>query len=78
MTPSQQAKAHGLKSLRQLSLIALVPVSTLKDWARDKPERFKRVCEMAEAWYFKPPVRGHKIDDSFNKNRPPDRYDLLA
>ena len=55
MTPSQQAKAHGLKSLRQLSLIALVPVSTLKDWARDKPERFKRVCEMAEAWYFKLP-----------------------
>ena len=40
MTPSQQAKAAGLKSLSQVSQITGVSLQTLNNWHRDKPELF--------------------------------------
>jgi len=40
MTPSQQAKAAGLKSLAALSRQTRIAVSTLKDWHKDKPVQF--------------------------------------
>ncbi len=43
MTPSKQAKAAGLKSLRQMVLISGVPVQTLRDWFKTKPILFKIV-----------------------------------
>lgn len=41
MTPSQQAKEAGLKSLVQASEISTIPVSTLRDWFINYPSRFK-------------------------------------
>jgi len=40
MTPSQQAKAVGLKSLLQVSEITGVSIQTLSNWAKDKPKLF--------------------------------------
>lgn len=40
MTPAQQAKEAGLKSLAQASEISTIPVSTLKDWFVKKPKQF--------------------------------------
>jgi len=41
MTPSQQAKQVGLKSLAQVSEMSTIPVSTLRDWHTNYPERFE-------------------------------------
>ncbi len=40
MTPSQQAKAAGLKSLSQVMGLTGVSLQTLTNWHRDKPELF--------------------------------------
>ena len=40
MTPSQQAKTAGLKSLADVSRQTGIAVSTLKDWHREKPKMF--------------------------------------
>lgn len=43
MSPSQQAKAAGLKSLTQVSNITHVSLNTLGNWHRDKPDLFRVV-----------------------------------
>lgn len=43
MTPSQQAKSVGLKSLTQVSQITGVSLNTLTNWQRDKPDLFRIV-----------------------------------
>ena len=43
ITPSKQAKAAGLKSLRQASQITGVPERTLYDWFKDKRKLFDTV-----------------------------------
>jgi hypothetical protein len=43
MTPSQQAKAAGLKSLTQVSDITGVSLNTLTNWHKNKPELFRIV-----------------------------------
>jgi len=43
VTPSQQAKAAGLKSLSQVMEITGVSLQTLTNWHRHKPELFKTV-----------------------------------
>jgi hypothetical protein len=43
MTPSQQAKAAGLKNLTQVSEITGVSLNTLTNWHRDKPDLFRIV-----------------------------------
>jgi len=43
MTPSQQAKAQGLKSLTQVSDITGVSLQTLSNWHKDKTELFRIV-----------------------------------
>lgn len=43
MTPSQQAKEAGLKSLSQVSDLTGVSLQTLTNWHRDKPALFKTV-----------------------------------
>ncbi len=48
MTPSQQAKAAGLKSLADVSRKTGVAVSTLKDWHRHKPKLFAIVIKGCE------------------------------
>lgn len=40
MTPSQQAKATGLKSLSQVSELTGVSIQTLSNWAKNKPDLF--------------------------------------
>ena len=40
MTPSQQAKAAGLKSLLEVSELTGVSYQTLNNWAKNKPELF--------------------------------------
>jgi len=40
MTPSEQCKVAGLKSLIELSKISSVSVQTLINWHRDKPTLF--------------------------------------
>ena len=40
MTPSEQAKAAGLKSLAELAKISGVSVQTLINWHKDKPALF--------------------------------------
>lgn len=45
MTPSQQAKKAGLKSLAQASYMSTIPVSTLKDWFGNYPDRFDFVIK---------------------------------
>ena len=43
LTPSQQAKAAGLKNLRQVQELTGQSAQTLSNWAKDKPELFKIV-----------------------------------
>ena len=43
MTPSEQCKAAGLKSLAELSKISEVSVQTLINWHKDKPALFATV-----------------------------------
>jgi len=43
MTPSQQAKAAGLKSLLQVSELTGVSIQTLSNWAKNKPHLFRVV-----------------------------------
>lgn len=43
MTPSQQAKSVGLKSLTQVSQLTGVSLNTLTNWHRGKPELFRLV-----------------------------------
>lgn len=40
MTPAQQAKWEGLKSLSQVSEMTGVSLQTLTNWAKNKPELF--------------------------------------
>lgn len=41
MTPSEQAKASGFKSLKQVSLLSGVKLRTLDNWHKSRPELFK-------------------------------------
>jgi len=43
MTASQQAKAQGLKSLRQMAELTGVKERTLINWHKDRPLLFKVV-----------------------------------
>lgn len=43
MTPSQQAKAEGLKSLSRVAEMTGQSLQTLSNWAKNKPELFKIV-----------------------------------
>lgn len=43
MTPSQQAKAAGLKNLLQVSKMTGQSLQTLSNWAKNKPELFRIV-----------------------------------
>lgn len=49
MTPSQQAKAAGLKSLLQVSELTGVSIQTLSNWAKNKPDLFRVVLKGAVA-----------------------------
>jgi hypothetical protein len=49
MTPSQQAKAAGLKNLKQVSEMVKKPPATLINWHRDSPELFKIVLAGCKA-----------------------------
>lgn len=51
MTPSKQVKQAGLSSLAELSRMSHVPVTTLRDWHKTQPERFKFLCRAA--WLVK-------------------------
>ena len=42
-TPSQQAKAAGIKNLAAVTQITGVSAQTLTNWHRDKPELFRVV-----------------------------------
>ena len=42
-SPSQQAKAEGLKSLSQVSEMTGQSLQTLSNWSKNKPELFKIV-----------------------------------
>jgi hypothetical protein len=44
MTPSQQAKETGLKSLSQVSELTGVSLQTLTNWHKHKPLLFNVVC----------------------------------
>lgn len=46
MTPSKTAKELGCKSLAQVSQLTGIPVSTLKDWHRQKPVTFEKLCNL--------------------------------
>jgi len=46
MTPSQQAKSLGCKSLARVAEASGIPVSTLKHWHQIKHTRFFRICEL--------------------------------
>lgn len=51
MTPSQQAKAAGLKSLAVVAEMTGQSVQTLSNWAKNKPELFQIVlagCKAAQ------------------------------
>jgi hypothetical protein len=67
MTPSQQAKAAGLKSLKQVTEITGVSGNTLDNWSKNKPELFKTVlagCNPTTwtAWEDeKPPAAGNYL-----------------
>ena len=40
MSPSEQCKAAGLKSLTELARMVHKPTQTLRNWHRDSPELF--------------------------------------
>lgn len=41
MRPSEQCKQAGLKSLSELQKLSEVPLQTLLDWHKSKPNLFK-------------------------------------
>jgi len=43
LTPAQQAKGEGLKSLSQVSRMTGTSLQTLTNWARNKPTLFNVV-----------------------------------
>lgn len=43
MTPAQQAKLAGLKSLKQAADMVGKPAHTLRNWHRDAPDLFRVV-----------------------------------
>ena len=43
MTPSQKAKAAGLKSLSQVSKMTGTSLQTLANWSKNKPQLFRIV-----------------------------------
>jgi hypothetical protein len=45
MTPSQQAKAKGLKSLSEVSRMTDTSLQTLNNWAKSKPKLFNIILE---------------------------------
>jgi len=45
MTPAQQAKAAGLKSLTTVKVLTGVSLQTLTNWHRHKPELFRIVLK---------------------------------
>ena len=45
MTPSQQAKSVGLRSLTQVSELTGVSLQTLSNWHKDKPRLFSVVID---------------------------------
>lgn len=49
MSASQQAKASGLKNLKQVTELTGVSKETLGNWCRDKPELFSIVLEGCKA-----------------------------
>ena len=51
MTPSQQAKAAGLKSLLEVSEITGASIQTLSNWAKNKPQLFEVVLAGCVAKY---------------------------
>ena len=59
MTPSQQAKAAGLKSLAELSQISTIPVRTLNHWHEHKTVAF--AVMLAGAVAIKEKARNEKI-----------------
>ena len=63
MTASQTAKQAGLKSLAELSRIAMMPIQTLRDWHAANPEKFQRLCEMAAAWKWQQQIKREMKDD---------------
>ena len=44
MTPSQQAKSLGCKSLAQVAAVTRQSPQTLINWHKNKPELFEAVC----------------------------------
>jgi len=44
MTPSQQAKAYGLRTLSEAARIASINADTLRTWHKTRPELFRVVC----------------------------------
>lgn len=46
MTPSKTAKELGCKSLAQVSELTGIPVSTLKDWHKQKSVTFQKLCKL--------------------------------
>jgi len=49
MTPSQQAKAEGLKSLSQVADLSGVKLRTLDNWHKNKPKLFNIVLQGCKA-----------------------------
>lgn len=49
MTPAQQAKAEGLRSLSAVSEMTGVSLQTLTNWHRDKPKLFAVVLAGCKA-----------------------------
>ncbi len=45
MTPSQQAKAAGLKSLEEMSQMSCTSVDTLSRWHRRVPRKFQTMLD---------------------------------
>jgi len=45
MTPSQQAKAEGLKSLSVVARLTGQSLQTLGNWAKNKPDLFRIVLK---------------------------------
>lgn len=46
LTPSKRVKSLGVKNLVTLSDKTGVPISTLKDWSKTKPETFDKLCNL--------------------------------
>lgn len=44
MSASKKAKAAGLDSLKEMSELVGVPVTTLNDWVKKKPKTFEALA----------------------------------